>query len=344
MEPREVQLRPLRISDGTLNITHLDWGYCVQLSDLVSLFPRCPNLTSLRFHLRSYDTLDQPDLENALRNSVVLPNLVALHFVRSDGDWGPPNRPETYVDTLLAAQWSMPRLERFTYGNTRSVGFANIVGFCQIHGGSLRYLHLGPDWRDWILNDSVQKIIDECPLLEHLVLWVSVDLDIIHSLQHPTLMWMDVWLKLPPILKNVETFSQKPTPGIPCLRRMRIFDNGLWHERATDLPSLLPPEVAVERNGLEYAYFGQNIRQLGHLVFQIDQTISNVTFEPSSDDEGSDFDPDIVPSYDDTSDSWGSSSDGNSSSCEDEASVLDIEEQLQEWFRVRDSRGRRCGN
>jgi hypothetical protein len=125
---------------------------------------------------------------------------------------------------------------------------------------------------------------------------------------------------------------------------MRIFDNGLWHERATDLPALLPPEVAVERNGLEYAYFGQNIRQLGHLVFQIDQTISNVTFEPSSDDEGSDFDPDTVPSYDDTSDSWGSSSDGNSSSCDDEASVLDVEEQLQEWFRVRDSRGRRCGN
>jgi len=218
-----LRLLPLRVSDDILNITHLDWGYCLLLSDLISLLPQCPNLRSLYFHLRSYDGLYQPDIENALSNLVVLPNLRELHFVRLDGLWGLDN----YVDWRLAAQWSMPRLERFTYDNTRSLGFANIVGFCQIHGGSLRYLHLGPYWREWILNDTLQNVIDECPLLEHLVLWMSVNLDIITLLCHGKLMWMDIWLDLSAIIKNVETCSQARTAGLPFLRRMRIFDNRL---------------------------------------------------------------------------------------------------------------------
>jgi hypothetical protein len=156
-----------------LNITHLDWGYCLLLSDLISLLPQFPNLRSLHFYLRSYDRPDQPDVENVLSNLVVLPNLRELHFVRLDGPWGLDN----YVDSRLAAQWSMPRLERFTYANTRCLGFANIVGFCQIHGGSLRYLHLGPNWRKWIRYNEVQDVIDECPL-EHFVVWMSGNLDI----------------------------------------------------------------------------------------------------------------------------------------------------------------------
>jgi len=203
-ELHEERLLPLCVSDDILNITHLDWGYSLLLSDLISLLPQCPNLRSLHFHLRSYDGLDGPDIENALSHLVVLPNLRELHFVRLDGLWGLDN----YVDSRLAAQWSMPQLERFTYVNACSLGFANIVGFCQIHGGSLRYLHLGPDWREWILNSTVQNIIDECPLLERLVLWMLRNLEIITSLWHRKLMWMDIWLDLSAIIKNVETRSQ----------------------------------------------------------------------------------------------------------------------------------------
>ncbi|KIM75148.1 hypothetical protein PILCRDRAFT_92249 [Piloderma croceum F 1598] len=331
-EPYEVQLRPLRVSDDILNITHLDWGYWLLLSDLISLLPQCPNLKSLRFHLRSYDRIDQPDVENALSNSLVLPNLRELHFIRSDGPWGEPNRSDTYVDSRLAAQWSMPRLERFTYGNTHSLGFANIVGFCQTHGGSLRYLHLSPDWREWILNDTVQKVIDECPLLEHLVLWMSGDLEIITALHHRKLMWMDVWLDLPSVIKSVQAFAQTRIAGLPFLCRMRVFDNRLWRSSATELPALLPPEAAAECDGFEYSYFGLNIKLLGHLVFQMDQT-TNTIFEADDgdDDEGSDFDPDNIPSYDDTSEGWGSSSECDTSSFDDMDSVLDLQEELQEW-------------
>jgi len=113
--------------------------------------------------LHSYDPLNQP-VENMLSNSVMLPNLQELHFIHLDSPWGLDN----YMDLQLAAQWSMPQLEQFMYVNTCSLGFANIVGFCQIHGGSLRYLHLGPDWREWIRYDTVQDVINECPLLEHL--------------------------------------------------------------------------------------------------------------------------------------------------------------------------------
>ena len=270
-ESHQVRLLPLRVSDDILNITHLDWAYCLLLSDLISLLPQCPNLRSLHFHLRSYDRLDQSDVETALSNLVVLPSLRELNFVRSDDPWGALDSPYTDVDSQLAAQWSMPRLERFTYGNTRSLEFANIVGFCQIHGGSLRYLHLGPDWREWILNDTVQNVIDECPLLEHLVLWMSGNLEIITSLHHRKLMWMDIWLDLPAIMKKVETFSQARIPGLPFLRRMRIFDNRLWRSCATELPALLPPEAAAECDGFQYTYFGLNVKQLGHLVFQVDQ-------------------------------------------------------------------------
>jgi hypothetical protein len=175
----------------------------------------------------------------------------------------------------------------------------------------------------------VQKVIDECPLVEHLVLWMSTNLDIIHSLSHPKLMWMDLWLEISSIMKSVENIAQMRTPGLPVLRRMRIFDNRLWHPRATDLPALLPP--AVEGNGIEYTYFGLNIKQSGHLVFQTDQT-TNFIFGTSSDeeDEQSDFDPGTIPSYDDTSEGWGSSCDDDSSFGNTDG-VLDIHEELQEW-------------
>ena len=330
-EPSEIHLQPLRVSNITPNITHLDWGYCLLLSDLVLLLQHCPNLTSLRFHLHSYDHLNQLDFENALRTLVTLPNLRELYYVRSDSTNG---FLDTYVDSVLAAQWSIPQLERFTYGNTRSLGFADIVGFCRIHGRSLRYLHLGPDWRDWILNDTVQKIIDECASLEHLVLWMSGDYDIIHSLSHPKITWVDVWVDLPPMLRRVEKFAQMPIPGLLSLRRLRVFDNRLWRPRATDLPVILPPDAAVERNGFEYTYFGLNIQQLGHLVLQTDQTTNFVLEDSSSssddEDKESDFDPDTIPPYDNTSEGWGSSEDDTSSSDSGD-SVLDIQEELKDW-------------
>jgi hypothetical protein len=275
----------LRVSDITLNITHLDWGQCLLLSDIVSLLQQCPNLTSLRFHLRSYqDYAGRPDDEDVLRTLVTLPNLRELNFIRLNSS---NSSPLSGLDKALAAQWSLPQLEQFTYDYPRAFRFAHIVAFCQIHGGSFRYLNLGPVWGAWIQTYTLQKIIDECASLEHFVLWMSGDYDIIHTLSHPDIMWVDVWVELPPILRRVEEFAQMPIPGLSSLRRLRVFDNRLWHSGVTDLPAILPPDTTVERNGIEYTYFGLNIQQSGHLVFQTDQTINFALEESSSssDDE-----------------------------------------------------------
>jgi hypothetical protein len=63
----------------------------------------------------------------------------------------------------------MPQLQRLT-------SFADVTLFCRTYGHSLQYFHLGPDWRSWSYT-TVQTILDECPLLEHLVLW---------NLDHPS--------------------------------------------------------------------------------------------------------------------------------------------------------------
>jgi len=85
-------------------------------------------------------------------------------------------------------------------------------------------------------------------------------------------------------------------------------------------------------DGFQYTYFGLNVMQLGHLVFQIDQTTNAIVEADSNDsDEGSDFDPDNIPSYNDTSEGWGSSSECDTSSFNDVDSMSDHQEELWEW-------------
>jgi hypothetical protein len=79
-------------------------------------------------------------------------------------------------------------------------------------------------------------------------------------------------------------------------------------------------------------YFGLNVMQLGHLVFQMDQTTNAIVEADSNDsNEGSDFNPDNIPSYDDTSEGWGSSSECDRSSFDDVDSMLDHQEELWKW-------------
>ena len=85
-------------------------------------------------------------------------------------------------------------------------------------------------------------------------------------------------------------------------------------------------------DGFQYMYFGLNVMQLGHLVFQMDQTTNAIVEADSNDsNEGSDFNPDNIPSYDDTSEGWGSSSECDRSSFDDVDSMLDHQEELWKW-------------
>ncbi|KIM81824.1 hypothetical protein PILCRDRAFT_821179 [Piloderma croceum F 1598] len=262
----------LRIEDGALNIRHLEWGHNLLLDDLVSLLQYCTNLESLQFHLRDDHHYD---FRNAISTSVLLPRLRELQLVRYNAS---SILLIEHAESRLAARWSMPQLRRFTYDNNdfpgfvKRPGFVDIAGFCRIHGGSLRYLHLGPDWREWIGQDALQGILDQCPALEHLVLWMSGNLHTVCSLVHPKIVWIDVWVEMASTLKILESFLQTRPQGLLSLDRVRVFDNRFWRPHATDLPSLLPPATAVLEDGFEYNYIGLNIKQKGNLVFRTDLT------------------------------------------------------------------------
>jgi hypothetical protein len=314
----ELVLRSIRVSDGIVNIRHLDWGYYLRLDGLVSLLQHCPNIESLQFHLHDHY---HRVFEKASSMLVLLPHLQELRIVRHDI----PGTPIDHAESKLVANWSMPQLQRLIYSNSDSFGLANIVEFCRFQCSSLRYLHLGPDWRHWILADTLQNTLDECPALEHLVLWMSGNLGIIHALSHPKIMWIDVWVDIPCVLDGLNVFVRTKCPRLLSLRRMRVFDNRLWRPYATDLPTLLPPMTAIQRDGFEFTYIGLNIQEKGHIVFQTDTTYNFIVENngSDSDDEGSDFDEDTILSYDDTSDRNPGSDydddDDSSSNQEDEA-------------------------
>lgn len=177
----------LRISDSTAGITHLVWGHCLPFHDLISILQHCPNVESLRLHLP--DDSNRPDIERALRTFLVLPHHKSLHFVSF-------RRGSMYVlDSRIRQQWSMPQLQRLTYG-PHSYGFSDIVLFCQIHGHLLLYLHMGPDLIDWMLEVAVQDVLDVCPSLEHSVIWI-IDLEYLDTMvSHPKIMWLDFWLDM----------------------------------------------------------------------------------------------------------------------------------------------------
>ena len=132
--------------------------------------------------------------------------------------------------------------------------------------------------------------------------------------------WVDLaasnWLK---------TCIQKRPRHLLSLRRIRAFDDRLWRQGATELPTLLLPENAVFEDGFEYKIVGLNVQQKGNFVFQADLTFNFIVGDEDDEMDGSDFDEDAIPVYDDTSDR-GYSTDEEDSSTDGEDSTYDMEE------------------
>jgi hypothetical protein len=316
-EHTEVKLRSVCAFDKILNITRLDFGSSLLLSDLVSLLPFCLRLESLRFYLRNEDSPGHPGSEEALNTSLELSNLRELLYIRSDSLV--PMGANTYVDNTLGSRWSLPLLRRFTYVFMDGSAWADICGFCGFNGRFLRYLHLGPDWRSWIIRfgttvqESLQEIFDECPVLEHLVLWISGAPGILYSLSHTTIMWIDLWMEISKVMEDPHTIVQVNPPGLTSLRRIRVFDSRLCHPRSLDLPILLAPEIVPPTEGTDHTYMGLHIKQTEYLVFQMDSTVNYPIGDDDEELDGSDFDPDPIVPYD-TSDVEDMSDDGDTSS------------------------------
>lgn len=157
----------------------------------------------------------------------------------------------------------------------------------------------------------MQDILNECHSLEHLALTPNY-LEAIYALSHPNVMWIDVWADIFLPREMLETFvGTTPSLTLPSVRRIRVFDQRLWTPNATELPALLPPEMDIPGDSVEYRYCGCNIVQQGHFVFQKDLIVNFLVSTSDLDEdsngeeddsEGSDFDSDASASNkDDTS-------------------------------------------
>lgn len=304
------------LKNQTLNVTRVDWGYSLKLNDLFVFLERCPLVESLKFYIRDVKpTGDHRELGDDLhRFSMRLPpdfpHLKELQ-ITSAGD------AELSTAISLIESCSMPGLQRLTYicePALHGVHLLNPKSLFSTFGQSLRYLHLGPEWEPWLSphHSLEQSVLDHCPALEHLVLWISSRQVPIHSISHKNLLWVDLWVSfddygpserkaLAPMLLSAER--------LPCLQVTRLFDQRLWGTfwrdsraeepaRMADLPRLLSPAIPI---GLKsYSFCGRKIKQLGKVISFVDGTID--AFADDNDESGSDFDITRYPEHDDTSD------------------------------------------
>jgi hypothetical protein len=318
----EIALGRLRVFDGGIlsNITRLDWGCGLTMYCLLLLLPLCPNLESLRFYLEPYDSRKGYDSTPAARDVLTAPlvfnNLRELVYLRTDG--------LTHdLRDFPGLEWSMPRLRRFTYSG--GLLHTSLPAYFKIYGQSLRYLHLGSHWTNWLYtlapNTTLQVILNECPLLEHFVLWAMGDLEMLSTLSHPKILWLDIWLDSY-IMSRGNDFETVIPPGLLSLRRTRFFDKNLCQPHALDLPILLDPEIDPPNDEIAHTYMDLNIRQKGRLVFHVDG-------EPLTKWNGDEADT-IAP-RDNISDSEGMSDDSHSwTSCSAGGSDLDVGDEVSE--------------
>jgi hypothetical protein len=200
----------------------------------------------------------------------------------------------------------------------------------------------------------LQPLLNACPALEHFVLSEMVFenvLTLLTLLEHPTLVWMDVWMRLHRLQisrATIETELEIALRGndtLPSLRNMRVLD---WTLKfATELPTFCLPQSFTEPHEYEqYQYPGINIRHTKHFVYRDDSKYIPGFYDPvevdSDVDSSDDFDPD----------SFCDEMNGNSSD-EDEESLSSVdmddgEDLVQEsediykdtWGRTREEQAR----
>jgi len=292
-------------------ITHLDCGATITFSSvLASLMNVSGTLVSLSFHLPNTEqevTLIHFDRLKTLRCGVQYDSRENLRMVE--------------------AKWKMPRLERLTFeldGDQRTMSTYLYRSFFIAHGRCLKFLsiRLGPWGRKCSL--AMQPLLDQCPILEHLVLQAhSRD-----TLAHPTVKWIDLWS---PHVRNrcihpwvhVNFWAKE---AFPALQGVRTLDVALVN--VPDLATMMPPDAVV--NGDAFDRFpGIHIWHSRDRLIRRDLMYIRV-FEggDNSSDDDYDSDSDYSPSEGHSS-SDDDQCDGSDASC---ATDSDSEGDLDEFY------------
>jgi len=224
-------------------VTHLQLHHTVRYIDLVSILRDLQDqllvldvgissTTHSGEPLNSFGT-PSPDPKTRL----IFPSLLTLSF-----------SSEPHVLDILKADWSMPSLQRFTFSVNHHSQDA-IIDFLSTHGRRLLYLRMGIWFHDGL---PFSKVLELCPLLEHLVMHPATFKRIYgipkNEVLHPKLRFLDL--------------------TYPFSQRFEYADSKLWISEKV-LPSL------------------ELVRHLCNIPSYLNAWVDR--FEPCSDTESNDF-------------------------------------------------------
>ncbi|KDR79132.1 hypothetical protein GALMADRAFT_137024 [Galerina marginata CBS 339.88] len=237
------------------NITHLSLPDSIEISSLESILSQiCLRIISLSFRISESHPVSIL-MAGIYANPKHFPALKSLSISFNGG-------AAQTLDVVLQS-WTISRLENLMFKvcapRIHPFPVHILTKICTLHGMHVRYLHL-------IIprNIDIQPLLDACPALEHLVLS-----EIIKSLAHARVRWLDVWAKESDRLaarKEMEDHSS----GLRALERVRVLSDYLRdNTKLVDVPLLIPPWMVVDaKNAFECSFLHLGVKhEVGELRF-----------------------------------------------------------------------------
>ncbi|GLB37423.1 hypothetical protein LshimejAT787_0404740 [Lyophyllum shimeji] len=267
--------------------------------------PSLPRLTSSITHLQLHAALTAAEQFSVLDNQNLpkrchLPNLGTLII----GMFPVGNDRLSSIGGIF----SMPRLRQLTcefdyFGpdGVTTIDMEHYIPFLEIHGRQLRSLHVRPAFL-WTMKGfriSSQRMVDACPVLEHLVLHPCAD-----PVTHKNVKWVDVWSRH--VAAGPESSwralrESLTTKFFPKLERVRVLSSSL--SLFCDIPTVFPPDIVSEpKDVLEFEFPGVYLRHdLGFVWSERQIDVDTMYDEDDSGDEDycSDSSSSSSPSDDD---------------------------------------------
>jgi hypothetical protein len=187
-----------------------------------------------------------------------------------------------------------------------------LEAFAEKYGHNLIYLHFRRLALNRPRNIDMQRILNSCPLLQHLVLdpymqWTT-------PITHPAVMWVDCWRSNDD--RDLRVFMSFIPAAFPALRRIRLLDSEL--PVAIDWPLLLPPDPNMNRIAFEYP--GLHIQADADGIYLADAASTILHCDMGDDEDATSF--------------TNTSSEGNRSDDSETSDELGSTEESDEWEEV----------
>ncbi|GLB45066.1 hypothetical protein LshimejAT787_1901440 [Lyophyllum shimeji] len=188
---------------------------------------------------------------------------------------------------------SVPRLRRLTVKleyyvyrpALQTIDMDDFTSFCEMHGRQLQFPHVQPTFIQGMNGFKLllQRMVDACPVLEHLVLHPRAD-----PVTHPNVKWIDIWS--PHALDSGDSWKslrQSITrTAFPELQGVRELSSSLMFF-SSDIPTVFPPYIiSAPKDALEFRFLGVYVRYDPGFLWSERQIDVDRSFgEDNSDDE-----------------------------------------------------------